>query len=153
MAIVFTHTPQARTLSVADKIPGENLWDHLNRGTLTRQMVEAAATDLRRAHNFWSDEFRGPWSHGDAGMSNVVFNNRTGRVRLIDFEIVHQQSLPAKSRHADDLLVFLLDLIAVAPNPQWFSLALAFLNPYGNAAVLAELKDQLALASGIAWIW
>jgi hypothetical protein len=83
----------------------------------------------------------------------VVFNNKTGRARLIDFEIVHQQSLPAKSRHADDLLVFLLDLIAVAPNPQWFSLALAFLNAYGNAAVVAELKDQLALPSGIAWIW
>ena len=137
----------------ADKIPGESLWDHLNRGTLTRQMVEAAATELRRAHNFRSDEFAGPWSHGDAGMNNVIYNNRTGRARLIDFEIVHEQSLPAKSRHADDLLVFLLDLIAVAPNPQWLSLALAFLNAYGNAAVIAELEDELALPSGFAWIW
>src|SRR5713101_6193390 len=33
----------ARTL-VADKLPGESLWDHLNRGTLTRQMLVAAAT-------------------------------------------------------------------------------------------------------------
>jgi len=137
----------------ADKIPGESLWDHLTRGTLTRHMVEAAATELRRAHNFRSHEFGGPWSHGDAGMNNVIYNHRTGRARLIDFEIVHEKSLPAKSRHADDLLVFLLDLIAVAPNPQWFSLALSFLNAYGNAAVIAELEDELALPSGIAWIW
>jgi hypothetical protein len=137
----------------ADKIPGESLWDHLTRGTLTRQMVEAAATELRRAHNFRSHEFGGPWSHGDAGMNNVIYNHRTGRARLIDFEIVHEKSLPAKSRHADDLLVFLLDLIAVTPNPQWFSLALSFLNAYGNAAVIAELEDELALPSGIAWIW
>ena len=137
----------------ADKIPGESLWDHLTRGTLTRQMVEAAATELRRAHNFRSDEFGGSWSHGDAGMNNVLYNHRTGRARLIDFEIVHKKSLPAKSRHADDLLVFLLDLIAVAPNPQWFSLALSFLNAYGNTAVIAELEDELALPSGMAWIW
>ena len=137
----------------ADKIPGENLWDHLTRGTLTRQMVEAAATELRRAHSFRSEEFVGPWSHGDAGMNNVIYNHRTGRARLIDFEIVHKKSLPAKARHADDLLVFLLDLIAVAPNPQWFSLALSFLNAYGNTAVIAELEDELALPSGIAWIW
>jgi hypothetical protein len=137
----------------ADKIPGESLWDHLTRGTLTRQMVEAAATELRRAHNFRSDELDGPWSHGDAGMNNVLYNHRTGRARLIDFEIVHEKSLPAKSRHADDLLVFLLDLIAVAPNPQWFSLALSFLHAYGNTAVIAELKNELALPSGIAWIW
>jgi hypothetical protein len=137
----------------ADKIPGESLWDHLTRGTLTRQMVEAAATELRRAHNFRSDEFGGAWSHGDAGMNNVLYNHRTGRARLIDFEIVHRKSLPAKSRHADDLLVFLLDLISVAPNPQWFSLALSFLNAYGNTTVIAELEDELALPSGMAWIW
>jgi hypothetical protein len=138
---------------VADKIPGETLWNHLNRGTLTRQMIEAAATELRRAHNFWSDELAGPWSHGDAGMNNVIYNNKTHRARLIDFEIVHDKSLPAQSRQADDLLVFLLDVIAVAPNPQWVALSLSFLNAYGNAAVISELQNQLALPSGMAWIW
>ena len=136
-----------------DKLPGESLWDHLNRGTLTRKMVEAAGVELRRVHQFWSDEFRGQWSHGDAGMTNVIYNQKTGRARLIDFEIIHDNSLPAKSRHADDLLVFLLDLIAIAPNRQWLPLALSFLNAYGNAAVIAELKNQLALPSGMAWIW
>ena len=137
----------------ADKLPGKNLWDHLTKGTLARKMIEAAGHELRRAHQFRSAHFRGPWSHGDAGMNNVIYDEKSNRARLIDFEIVHKRSLGAKSRHADDLLVFLLDLIAVAPNRQWLSMALWFLNAYENADAIAELEDQLALPSGIAWIW
>ena len=137
----------------ADKLPGKSLWDHLNEGTLTREMTEAAGHELRRTHQFRSDEFRGPWSHGDAGTNNVIYDHKTGRARLIDFEIVHEKSLPAKSRHADDLLVFLLDVIAVAPNPKWLSLVLAFLNAYGDASVISALRNQLALPKGMAWIW
>ena len=137
----------------ADKLPGRSLWDHLNEGTLTREMMQGAGQELRRAHQFWSDEFRGPWSHGDAGTNNVIYDGKTGRARLIDFEIVHEKTLPTKSRQADDLLVFLLDLLAVAPHPQWLSLGLSFLNAYGKVAVISELEDQLALPSGIAWIW
>jgi hypothetical protein len=142
----------AKTVCV-DKLPGKNLWEQLNRRTLTRQMLEAAAHELRRAHQFWSDEFRGPWSHGDAGMENVVFNEKTGRARLIDFEIIHDKSLPAAARHADDLLVFLLDLAAIASSQKWLPFALRFLNAYGKLDVIAELKDQLSLPSGMAWIW
>ena len=137
----------------ADKLPGKSLWEHLERRRLTCEMVEAAGHEFRRAHQFRSDEFRGPWSHGDAGTNNVIYDEKTGRAWLIDFEIVHDKSLPAKSRQADDLLVFLLDLIAVAPNPQWLTLALSFLNAYGNAAVICELEDELALPNGMAWIW
>src|SRR6266478_3272401 len=131
-----------------DKLPGKNLWEHLTEGTLTRRMLEAAGKELRRAHQFWSDEFDGLWSHGDSTATNVIYNQKTGRARLIDFELVHDKSLPAKSRHSDDLLVFLLDIIAVAPNPQWLALALSFLNAYGDAAVILELKNQLSLPSG-----
>jgi hypothetical protein len=59
--------------------------------------------------------------------TNVIYDQQNGRARLIDFEIVHQKSLPAKSRHVDDLFVFLLDLMAVAPNRQRLTLVLAFL--------------------------
>jgi hypothetical protein len=137
----------------ADKLPGRSLWDHLIEGTLTSEMMEAAGQELRRAHLLWSDEFRGPWSHGDAGTNNMIYDETTGRARLIDFEIVHEKSLGAKSRHADDVLVFLLDLLAVAPNPQWLALALAFLNAYDSAPVLAHLKKELAMPTGMAWIW
>ena len=137
----------------ADKLPGKSLWEHLEQRRLSREMVEAAGHEFRRAHQLRSHEFRGPWSHGDAGANNVIYDGKTGRARLIDFEIVHDKSLPARSRQADDLLVFLLDLIAVAPNPQWLTLALSFLNAYGNTAVICELEDELALPNGMAWIW
>ena len=137
----------------ADKLPGRSLLDHLNEGTLTREMMEAAGHELRRAHQLWSDEFRGPWSHGDAGTNNVIYDEKNGRARLIDFEIFHEKSLPTKSRHADDLLVLILDLLALAPNRHWFALVLAFLKAYDNAPVIAQLKDQLAAPTGMAWIW
>jgi hypothetical protein len=106
----------------ADKLPGKSVWDHLSEGTPTPQMMEAAGHELRGAHWLWSEEFHGPWSPGDADTNNVIYHQQTGRVRLIDFEIVHQKSLPATSRHADDLLVFLLDLMAIASNRQWLTL-------------------------------
>jgi len=136
-----------------DKLPGKSLWEHLNEGTLTRRMLEAAGTELRRAHQFRSDEFNGRWSHGDATTQNVIYDRKTGRARFIDFEIVHDRSLSAKSRHADDLLVFLLDVIAVASTRQWLPFALSFLNAYGDPIVIAELTNHLAVPGGIAWIW
>lgn len=136
-----------------DRLPGESLWEHLNRGTLNRRMVEAAGLEFQRAHQFRSKEFRGLWSHGDAGMANVIYDEKSNRARFIDFEIVHDKALPALSRHADDLLIFLLDLIAIAPGRQWLPLTLAFLDAYDNATVIAQLSRQLAPPSGMAWIW
>src|SRR6266702_1798846 len=142
----------AKTVCV-EKLPGESLWEHMNRGTLTRQMLEAAAREYFRAHQLWSDEFAGHWSHGDASMENVMYNEKTGRVRLIDFELIHEKSLTAKSRQADDLLVFLLDLIGVVPTRQWLPFTVYFLNAYENPRVISALENQLALPSGMAWIW
>ena len=149
----FHARPSGANGVCADKLPGTSVWDHLNDGTVSYQMMEAAGHELRRAHQFWCDEFRGPWSHGDAGTNNMIYDQRTGRARLIDFEIVHLKSLSRKARHADDLLVFLLDLMAVAPNQEWLGLALAFLKAYDNASVIAELNNQLSVPKGIAWIW
>ena len=142
----------AKTICV-DKLPGESLWEHMNRATLTRQMLEAAAHEYCRAHQLWSDEFAGHWSHGDASMANVMYNDKTGRARLIDFELIHEKSLPAKSRQADDLLVFLLDLIGVVSTRQWLPFTLYFLNAYENTRVITALENQLALPRGMAWIW
>jgi hypothetical protein len=144
--------PDEKTVC-ADKLPGKTLWEHLEKGTIKRQMMQAAGREFRRAHKFWSNHFRASWSHGDAGTNNVIYDETTGQARLIDFEIIHDRALSAKSRQADDLLVFMADLIAVAPNPQWLALVLSFLNAYGNAAVISELEDELAVPSGLAWIW
>jgi hypothetical protein len=136
-----------------DQLPSKSLWEHLNQRTLNRRMVEAAGLEFRRAHRFWSKQFRGLWSHGDAGMANVIYDDKSNRARLIDFEIVHHKALPAISRHADDLLIFMLDLIAAASGRQWLPLTLAFLNAYDDAPVIAQLSRQLAPPSGMAWIW
>ena len=138
---------------IADKLPGENLWDHLNRGTLTRRMLNAAATEFRRAHQFWSDEFRGRWSHGDASITNVIYDSSNNRARLIDFEICHEKSLATAARQADDLLVFMLDLVGTLPTRQWLPFATTFLDAYGDADVIAQLRKQLDLPGGLAWIW
>jgi hypothetical protein len=149
----FRVYPSGAKAVCTDKLPGESLWTHMNRGTLTRPMLEAAGRELFRAHQFWSDEFGSQWSHGDATMTNIVYDEKTGRARLVDFEIAHHKSLSATARHADDLLVFLLDVLAMIPGRQWLSFALGFLNAYGDADVIAQLENQLAIPSGMAWVW
>ena len=119
----------------------------------TRQALQAAATELRRAHEFWTDEFRGRWSHGDATTQNVLYDAKTDRARLIDFEIVHDKSLPTATRQADDLLVFLLDMVGRVPSRKWIPFATTFLKTYGDAKVIHELGKQLDLPGGLAWIW
>ncbi|PYL82300.1 MAG: hypothetical protein DMF23_12625, partial [Verrucomicrobia bacterium] len=99
-----------------DKLPGDNLWDHMNRGTLTPRMLKAAGSEYRRAHHFKSEAFGSGWSHGDASMTNVIYDEKTECARLIDFEIRHEKSLPTTARQADDLLVFLLDMVGRIPN-------------------------------------
>src|SRR5438309_2774476 len=138
---------------VAEKLPGESLWEHLNRGTLTRRMLQAAAAEFRRAHQFWSDEFRGRWSHGDGTSQNVIYDPSSNRARLIDFEIVHQKPLATSARQADDLLVFLLDMVGTVPSRQWLPFSMTFLEAYGDGEVIAQLRKQLDLPGGLAWIW
>lgn len=136
-----------------EKLPGESIWDHMNRGTLTRPMLEAAAGEFRRAHRFWSKELDGRWSHGDATTTNVIYDGKDGSARLIDFEIVHEKSWSTDARQADDLLVFLLDMVGLVPNRQWLPFAISFLKAYGDIDVIAELRKQLSLPGGLAWIW
>ncbi len=149
----FRAYESGKRVVVAEKLPGQSLWEHLNGGTLTKQMLRAAAAEFRRAHGFWSDEFRGRWSHGDASITNVIYDAKTNRARFIDFEIYHDQALSAAARQADDLLVFLLDLVGTVPTRQWLPFAITFLEAYGDREVLAQLRQQLELPGGLAWIW
>ena len=136
-----------------EKVPGRSLWDHMIEGTLTRPMMQAAAREFRRTHQLWSGQFGGPWSHADATMQNVIYDSKTDRARLIDFEIVHEKSLPAPARHADDLVVCLLDLVAKGRIRQWLPLAVAFLETYRERDVLAEINQRLVIPTGLARIW
>jgi hypothetical protein len=142
----------ARTVCL-DKLPGQSLWDHMKQGTLNKRMLESAAKEYRRAHQFWRDEFGGLWSHGDASMPNVIYDEKTRRARLIDFEIMHEKSLPATTRHADDLLIFLLDMVDEVPTRQWLPFTTCFVKAYADRDVIAELQKRLVIPSGLSLIW
>jgi hypothetical protein len=136
-----------------EKVPGRSLWDLMLEDALTRQTMQAAAKEFRRAHQLRSSEFNGPWSHADATMQNVMYDAKNDRARLIDFEMAHEKSLSPTARHADDLVVFLLDLVAKGRVRQWLPLAVAFLEAYGNVEVLAEASRRLVVPTGLARIW
>jgi hypothetical protein len=78
-----------RTVTL-DKLPGDNLWEHMNWGTLTPRRLKAAGIEYRRAHQFKSNELGSGWSNGHASMTNVIYGEKTDRARLIDFEIRHK---------------------------------------------------------------
>jgi hypothetical protein len=135
------------------RIPGKSLWVYLTQGKMTRKIVQAAGAELRRAHGMWSDEFNDLWSHGDASMSNCIYDEKAHRVRLIDFEIIHDKSLSAEQRHADDLLVFLLDLVGYVSHRSWLPLAISFLRAYNRPEIMDELRRRLVVPRGLARIW
>src|SRR5919201_2589444 len=86
-------------------------------------------------------------------MQNVMYDPKSNRARLIDFEIVHERTLSSAARHADDLIVFLLDLIAKGGVRQLLPLAIAFLEAYDNRDVLNEVHQHLIIPTGLARIW
>jgi len=86
-------------------------------------------------------------------MGNVIYDHATDRARLIDFEIVHDKSLPALSRHADDLLVFLQDMVGLVPSRQWLPFASCFLDAYGRPRVIAEIRKLLVVPTGLLGFW
>lgn len=137
----------------ADELPGRSLSDHLDAGTLSAAMLEAAGRELRRAHEWRCDAFGGAWSHGDPHSGNFIFNPDEDRARLIDFEVMHQVSVPADERHADDLLVFLQDLMGRIAADRWLPCARAFLSGYGRPEIIALLARRFVLPRGLARLW
>ena len=137
----------------ADEVPGVNLTVPLDDGTLTPRMVAAAARELRRAHGWEGRAFGGAWSHGDPHLGNVVYDAAADRARIIDFEVMHRRHLSAEARHADDLLVFLQDMVGRISAEKWLPIARAFLAAYDRPEIVARLRPQLALPRGVARVW
>jgi len=129
------------------------LSDHLEHGTITLEMYEAAAHELRHAHTLWCKEFDGPWSHGDSHLANMIYDETSGRVRMIDFDLIHETYLSPDERHADDLLIFLQDMVGRIPVEQWLTAALCFLDAYGHPVVIHILKQRLDVPRGVELLW
>jgi hypothetical protein len=140
------------TISMS-KLPGKCLWEHLLNDSLTEEMILAAAREFRRAHRLYSPRLGGPWSHGDGCMENVLYDPKKNRARLIDFEFVHDRRLSPDERHADDLLIFLLDLMSVPDRMDWLDLTCKFLCEYNDDQVIVSLRDRLFIPTGMKGIW
>lgn len=149
----FTAFAEDATTVCADKLPGEDLREIASRKALTPAILVAAAKEIRRAHGLWCAQLGGPWSHGDMQLSNVIYDDATGTARLIDFEVMHDRFLPALLRHADDLLVFLQDMMPRVSTRQWVPFAITFLNAYGNPRATEELKNLLRVPTGVGGLW
>lgn len=143
----------ARTVC-ADILPGMSLAEHFVNGTFESAMLDAAASELRRAHELYSGFFDGAWSHGDPNLANFLFSAQDKQARLIDFEVVHQQELTSMTRHVEDVLSFLQDLLGCAPRGTWLEYAQRFLDGYGCDGELRDgLRERLRLPRGVPRVW
>jgi hypothetical protein len=135
------------------ELPGSSVTQHIAAGTESESIFEAAARELRRAHELPCPSFGAAWSHGDPHSGNFIYDPASDRARLMDFEVQHHTRLPAAIRHADDLLVFLQDTLGRLPRERWLELAEVFVRAYGNAEITAHLVERLAAPRGFSRIW
>jgi len=136
-----------------ERLPGSDL-DTLNEGgRLEVGMFYAAGLEFRRVHGLYSPRFRGPWSHGDPNFGNVIVDERAQRVRLIDFETAHVQTLSPDDRHADDVAVFLLDLLGGVAEESLPAMAAAFLAGYDRPAIWELAQSRLVIPTGFGRLW
>lgn len=141
----FTAGAEAPRTFWAEALPGVNLTEPLDAGTITPAMTAAAGRELRRAHACRSPFTEEPWSHGDPHLGNFLYDARTDRARLIDFEVRHLRSISPDLRHADDLAVFLQDLAGRVRRPLWRLCANAFLDAYDRPEILSLAAPLLRL--------
>jgi len=137
----------------AEELPGVSLARFLDPGRMTPEMAAAAARELRRAHAAECPVFGSRWSHGDPHAGNFLYDEVEDRARLIDFEVAHDTALSPDERHADDLLVFLQDVVGRVSTDVWLRLAGAFLDAYDRPEISARLARSLILPRGIPRLW
>lgn len=133
------------------EVPGISLRQMLQRGQMDFRAVVAAASELRRVHQLSCCAYQAAWSHGDLHLDNILYDSTTDRATLIDFDTRHELVLHPIQRHADDLKVMLLELIAI-DDDQRLQLATTLVREYGDPSVCDELSRQLVVPSGFAKI-
>ena len=116
-------------------LPGQAITTFISDGLLPQAVLAAAAREMARAHGVQTTGVNaslGAWSHGDSHLGNFLFDPAQSRARLIDFEVSHLPHLSELERHADDLLVFLQDLMGRVSSSNWIPAARCFLEHYRN---------------------
>jgi hypothetical protein len=83
----------------------------------------------------------------------VIFDQSTRRARLVDFETVHAATSSPDDRHAEDITVFLLDLLGSVGEENLLAMAAAFLAGYNRPAIWALAKSRLVIPAGFGRLW
>jgi len=148
----FVGVVDGRTVA-AEAFPGDSLAQALDKKALTSAMTAAAGRELRRCHETTCAIFPDHWSHGDPHTGNFLYDATADRARLIDFEVRHHPTLSALERRADDLLVFLQDVVGRVSRTEWLPLATAFVEAYDQPEIAAQLRTRLVLPRGIPRLW
>ncbi len=141
----------SRRSVVLAKLPGTSLRHLLQQQQDSVPVVAAGVREIHRIHQIHCRRFGGAWSHGDLHLDNILYDAASGRAFLIDFDTRHVLDLPGLDRHADDLLVMLLELFALVGDG-WRPLATAVLEGYPDAAVLGCVAERLTIPRGFAKI-
>jgi hypothetical protein len=141
-----------RTVCV-EMVPGKSLREWVIESPFAIQAIQAAGRELRRAHVLWSSDLGDYWSHGDPHLENLLYDLESDQARLIDFELIHDKSMSAIKRHADDLIVFLQDLMGCVSAEQFVPFSLALIEAYNEPQVLAEVRRRLTAPRGWSAIW
>jgi len=137
----------------AEILPGADLVQFLKENRLNAAVLGLAGDAFRQMHAK-RDPLSGDYfSHGDPHLGNVIIDEKCARSGWIDFETRHTGGLSAGELHADDLLVFLLDLAGRSTREEWEWRSRAFLDGYGRAEVLHFLKKRLTLPAGWGAVW
>ncbi|HEX8371644.1 MAG TPA: hypothetical protein VF585_02595 [Chthoniobacterales bacterium] len=137
----------------AEDLPGSDLVHWLDQKKLSPEIMQSVGAAFRKVHQTPNPTTGELFSHGDPHLGNVLYDAAAGLVSWLDFETLHRRGLQTTERHADDLLVLLLDLMGRATEEEWKILSPAFLAAYGQAEVLLELKKRLHPPSGFGAIW
>ncbi|MHA3770743.1 hypothetical protein ACXR0O_04295 [Verrucomicrobiota bacterium sgz303538] len=146
-------TQGERTIG-AEEVPGINVTIPLDNGNLTPQIAAAVGRELCRAHSWVCPGSSSPWSHSDPHAGNFIYEPETDRARIIDFEVMHHPHLPSEDRHADDVLIFLQDIVGRIRAEQWIPCAQAFLDGYDRAEIVERVMPQLNIPrNGAARLW
>lgn len=122
--------PSGASAVWSHELPGRSLSSHIEAGTLSPAMLEAAGRELHRCHQVAIRDTL--WSHGDCHTGNLIYDPSENRARVIDFEVRHRGDLSSAERHADDLLVFLQDLLGRRAPGILVAEACHFLTGYGS---------------------
>jgi hypothetical protein len=133
------------------EVCGISLRQLLHADQVDLRAFAAAGRELRRVHQIPCNVYHAAWSHGDLHLDNILYDSATDQATLIDFDTRHELGLAETQRHADDLKVMLLELLAL-PDDRWIQSASTLVREYGEASVCDELSRQLVVPRGLAKI-